>query len=150
MIDFLNEYWWFSIILYVILKLGDSYLTIVGAKLHTAYAAQHFILQNGYELSPNFEKEVANFQWFNLKHFIFILCGIYFLSFLRLEVGIAIFEFFIGGVLLPLLYINLSHIASILYFQDIRKPGSLKGTIESSSAFATADSFRRFKPGCSF
>jgi hypothetical protein len=132
MIDFLNEYWWFAIILYVVLFLGDHFMSVVLAKLYKAYGAQYFTYQNGPELNPIFEKEVANLQWFTWKHLIAILGGIFSLYILRLLGGKAIFEFFIGAFLLQWLYIDLSHIASILYYQDIRRPGSLTGKMEFS------------------
>jgi len=132
MIDLLNEYWWVSIILWVVLFLGDHYMTVFAAKLHKALGEQQLTFQNGYELNPNFEKEVANFQWFTRKHFNALIGGIFTLSFLRLWGGKTIFEFFIGAFLLQWFYIDLTNIVNILSLQDIRKPGSLTGKIEYS------------------
>jgi hypothetical protein len=136
MIDFLNEYWWFSILLFVILFLGDHYMTVVGAKLHRALSGQQLTFQNGYELNPVFEKEVANFQWFTRKHFFILLGCMVSLSILRLVGGEAIFELFFGAYFLQWLTIDLSHIVNIFSFQDIRKPGSLIGKMEYSYWFS--------------
>ena len=132
MIDFLNEYWWLSIILIVALFLGDHYMTVLAAKIHKTYLAQYITYQAGLEMNPNFEKEVANFQWFTRKHFTIILGFIISLSIIRLLGVIEIFEFFIGAYLLLWLYVDLRHIINILYLQDIRKPNSLIGKIETS------------------
>ena len=136
MIDLLNEYWWVSIILWVVLFLGDHYMTVFAAKLLMALGEQHLTFQNGYEMNPKFEVEVANFQWFTKKHFNILIGGILGLSILRLLGGKAIFEFFIGAYLLQWFYIDLLHIANIFYIHDIRKPGSLTGKIEYSYWFS--------------
>jgi hypothetical protein len=132
MIDFLNEYWWLAIALYVILFVCDHYMTVVGAKLHKAYAAKYILYQNGYELNPIFEKEVAEFQWFTRKHLFALLGGVFGLSILRLFGGVTIFEFFIGAYLLQWLDTDLLHLRNILFFRDIRKSDSFKGSVESS------------------
>ncbi len=133
MIDFLNEHWWLAIILQSLLFLGDHYMTVVSAKLLKSYVGQHHVFQNGVELNPMFEKEVANFQWFTQKHLLALIGGIVALSTIRLLGLVAIFEFLIGAILLQWLEIDLLHIQNILYFRDIiRKPNSLTGTVESS------------------
>lgn len=132
MIDFLVEQWWFSVILLIILLIGDSYLTIVGAKFHKTYAARYITYQNGYELNPIFEKDVAQYRWFTRKYATSLLILSLSLSILRLLGGNFIFELFIGAGLLQGLYINLRHLQNLLLFRDTRRSNSINGQIEYS------------------
>jgi hypothetical protein len=131
MIDFLNQHWWFALIVFAFLFVGDHYMTVIGAKLHKSHAAQHYVPQMGYELNPKLEKEVAEFKWFTRKHFLALLAGMVVLIVSRLF-ETALYEFFLGSYLLLWLYIDLGHVRNILYFRDIRRPNIISGRIESS------------------
>jgi hypothetical protein len=132
MIDFLVEQWWFSVIPFIILALGDYYLTIVAAKLYKTYAARYITYQNGYELNPVYENDIAQYRWFSKKHAAALLVLIVGLSILRLWVGKFIFELYIGAVLLQWLWVDLRHLQNIQIFLDMRRPDSISGHVEYS------------------
>lgn len=139
MIDFLVEYGWLSTILVTILFLADHYMTVAGATL----AAQHFKSENGYELNPFFEKEVAEGKWFTRKH-IAILIGIAIYLGLVRWFSAALFELVIGGLIFHEIHLNLQHAKNLLYLKDSRKPGSVNGRLETSYWMAQRQSAWNF------
>lgn len=136
MIDFLIKQWDYSLLLLDVLVICDHYLTSVGAKLYHQYGMQFLTFQNGYELNPRFEKEVAQFRWFTKKLvFSLAMLDIFMLA-ARFYPGPALFEFLFGGAFLLWIIIDLRHLQNILAFRDFRQPNKVSGHIEYSYWFS--------------
>lgn len=136
-IDFLIKEWWLSIILGDLLILIDFWLTVIGAKLHNKYVAKYIYYEKGYELNPNFEKEIAQNRWISRKlivNMLFISIYLAFLGFLseRVLPVQAIFEFFIGGLFISKIDVVLLHLQNIWFFTDVKNNGGLVGYLENS------------------
>jgi hypothetical protein len=136
-INFFVKEWWISVILVELLILSDFWLTVIGTRLYKNNVSQYIAYENGYELNPNFEKEIAQSSRVPRKLIVNILSISFYLvligglSINNILIG-TIFEFLIGGLFLSRIDLVLLHLQNIWFFKDVKKLGGLVGHLDYS------------------
>src|SRR5437868_4393050 len=72
MLNYMFDHLWALLVFLGMLYSADYYLTIIGARLYRKQ--QHILIEGGYELNPNFEKDIDALKQVSPK-FLCILAG---------------------------------------------------------------------------
>ena len=137
MLDFLNEHWWLAILLVDLAMIFDFVLTVIGNRAYQKHASSFVTYQNGYELNPKQEKEIASNRWLNpklVKNIIILSLYLALIGFFGGKLPLVgwFFEFMVGGILLSRITIILNHLSNLLFFADTRKEGAVEGHLRYS------------------
>jgi hypothetical protein len=131
MIDFLNEQWQLATFLFVILFLGNSYLSRLSNKFYEIHARQYINFENDSESIYNNQKEVKQNRLLTSQNLYPVLITAMLIA-SRLLYGKQFFEFLYGAVFLVTIYFVIKHTENILQFSAMSKPNSIIGKIEYS------------------
>ncbi|HSG31910.1 MAG TPA: hypothetical protein VLB82_10230 [Thermodesulfobacteriota bacterium] len=126
-----------EILLLPIMMFADYFLTILGAiKIEQGYS-KHFKTEH-YELNPQWQQDVKEIKWFNIKHIIVTILvtiglGYIFESF---YLPYALIKMLIGCILVLYAMIIGRHITNLLIFSYVnRNPGHISGEVNMTHEF---------------
>ena len=120
--DYLLNTPWLPMALWVVLYLGDYYLTLIGARM---YKKQPFLkIQGSYELTPRYQKAVDNPRWFSPTMIVPIFVGVLLLFIFGYAPNMPryLFGFVIGLLLFVETGVYMRHVANIYQFSMLAKP----------------------------
>ena len=137
-IDFLVENFWLAMSLWMLLMVSDNLLSMLCVKMYRQGARRHHVLEDGSELNPLFQDDVANLRALS-PVFMAVLAGGYLLGWVIWSYGVfakqsvGSFEFYLGLVVLIHLPIHLRHCRTLLLFHYLRQSHGAEGRIRYSS-----------------
>lgn len=128
---------WLPVLLWIVLYVGDYYLTIWGARLHRAGAREHIAFEGSYELTPQFQQDINGLRWFSRRFLGYVLLSVAVVAALwivarlwpRLE---AVFLLVYGGLLFRQLAVLARHARNIVLFRRLCAHDGVQGSIRYS------------------
>lgn len=141
-LDYLDNHWLLAVLLTDLLMIADFVLTVIGNRAYQKHASSFITYQNGYELNPKYEKNIANNRWLSpklVKDILILSLYLVLIGFLggKLPLVRWFFEFMVGGIILSRITILLNHLSNILSFADTSKQGAVEGRLHYSYWFST-------------
>jgi len=133
-LDYMTDQPWAAVAAWAVLYVLDYTLTIVGAALVEKGAGRHVVFEEGYELTPFFQKDVSLLRRLSPRFLgmlvlsCLILGGLWFL-FVRLENARPVFEFILGLYLLVELVILIRHMNNLCLFRRLKASEGVEGSI---------------------
>ncbi len=132
--DFFFRNLWVVLPIWLILYIGDYYLTIFGARLYRSGASEHIEFEVGYELTPQFQKDVSRLRLFSRKFFLWVIISSFCIVCLwwsaQTYVNASyVYRWVCGGLILLELAIWGRHAHNILLFRAIAKHEGISGKI---------------------
>ena len=137
-IDLLIDNFWLAMTLWIIFMVSDNLLSMLSVKMYRQGVRRHFVLEDGSELNPLFQDDVANLRALS-PLFMAVLAGGYLLGWViwsysvYAKQGSGSFEFYLGLIILIHLPIHLRHAQTLLLFHHLRQSHGVEGRIRYSS-----------------
>jgi len=130
--DFFFLNLWVALPIWLILYIGDYYLTIVAARLYRAN--EHIEFETGYELTPQLQKDISQLRLFSRKFFTWVLITsfviVYMWWFAQTDkIASYVYRLVCGGLILRELAVWIRHARNILLFRAIAKHQGISGKI---------------------
>lgn len=121
---------WIIILIWIILYIGDYYLTIYTARKITTEMAQHLEFERSFELNPFYEGDVNQLRRISPRFFLMLFLTSGFLLLAWWITGLiqlpALFDFLAGELILLELTVQLRHLRNLALIRSYR-PGALVG-----------------------
>lgn len=128
---------WVPVGIWVVLYVADYYLTIWGARLHAKGAKDHLVFEAGYELTPQFQKDINHLRTFSprfLGHLalsVVIVLVVWRLARRRPEWRLAFLVLY-GGLVFRQLAILVRHARNIALFRRLKDHQGIEGCVRYS------------------
>ncbi len=138
MLNQLLEQYWLGISIWIVLMVSDNLLSMLAVKMYRQGAKEHLVLEDGSELNPLFQDDVANWRALSPK-FMFVLATGYFVGWVIWSYGVyakqgaGVFEFFLGLIILVHIPIHLRHAHTLVLFYHLRLSHGVEGKIRYAS-----------------
>jgi len=138
---------WYGVILWIILYIGDYYLTIHSARGFREIG--HFKFEGSFELTPQFQKDVDALKPVSKRHItLLVLISILILLLWLLTKRILFFPWtyllFLGMFLFMEVAIHFRHLRNLFLVSEVRKNGGVEGQISYRKWFSYRMSAREF------
>src|SRR5712691_6755868 len=103
LIQFITTNLWYALALWIVLYCLDYALTLVGARLFRRNAGAFVLMDNSYELTPYYQKDIANLRLISPRFILMLVVTTSLLAFIgyfapETGIGLAVFEFILGAL----------------------------------------------------
>jgi len=128
---------WLTLSLWIVLYLGDYYLTLWGARLYYSGAQEHVVYEGSYELTPQFQNDVNNLRLVSARFVSYVVLSVAGISALWFLAAPSpdlqgVFLLAYGGLVFRQLAILIRHARNIALFRHMREHRGVSGATRYS------------------